>query len=102
MAEVRLEKVTRNFGKGKGVFNISMQVEDGDTNIHTVLLLPEVYSSGIQHSHLQVIQLISMKTTNVQAVLLERDFTEERAAIGAKMTRRKGSRKSRIYSRLEK
>ena len=30
MAEVRLEKVTKNFGKGKGVFNISMQVEDGE------------------------------------------------------------------------
>jgi multiple sugar transport system ATP-binding protein len=30
MVEVRLEKVTRNFGKGKGVFNISMQVEDGE------------------------------------------------------------------------
>jgi multiple sugar transport system ATP-binding protein len=30
MAEIKLEKVTRNFGKGKGVFNISMQIEDGE------------------------------------------------------------------------
>ena len=62
---------------------------DGNTNIHTVLLLPEVYSSGIQHSHLQVIQLISTKTRNVQAVLLGRDYTEERAAIQAVVTSRK-------------
>ena len=62
---------------------------DGNTNIRTVLLLPEVYSSGIQHSHLQVIQLISMKSRNVQVALREGNYTEEQAANPAGITGRK-------------